>query len=121
MAKHNALGKWGDEAAVKHLESREYVIRHRNWRRGKLELDIVSAKDDVLIVVEVKTRSNDYFANPEDAVTMKKIKHIVRAADTYIKFYQLDNPVRFDIITLIGNENKFELEHMEEAFFPPIF
>ncbi len=121
MAKHNELGKQGEEAAIRHLINQGYVIRHQNWRRGHLELDIIAAKDDTLIVVEVKTRSNDFFAKPEDAVTLKKIKHIVRAADTYIKLFQLDNPVRFDIITVTGAEPNFKIEHLEEAFYSPIF
>ena len=58
MAEHNELGKAGETAAVAYLEARGYVIRHRNWRKGHLELDIVAAKDNELIVVEVKTRSS---------------------------------------------------------------
>ena len=42
MAKHNELGKAGEDAAVAYLESQDYLIRHRNWRRGHLELDIVA-------------------------------------------------------------------------------
>ncbi len=121
MAKHNELGKAGEEAAVNHLLKQGYIIRHQNWRKGHLELDIIAAKDDMLVVVEVKTRRNDLFARPEDAVTIKKIKHTVKAADTYIRFFQLDNPVRFDIITVIGEENNFKIEHLEEAFHSPIF
>ena len=121
MAKHNELGKQGEEAAIRYLESKEYVIRHSNWRRGHLELDIVAAKDNILVIVEVKTRTNDLFAQPEDAVTITKIKRLVRAADAYIKFYQIDADVRFDILTLTGTNNNFKIDHMEEAFFPPIF
>ena len=58
MAKHNDLGKAGENAAVAYLEQKGYLIRDRNWRKGHFELDIVAAKDNELIVVEVKTRSN---------------------------------------------------------------
>lgn len=121
MARHNELGKSGEDAAIKYLEDHDYVIRHRNWRKGHLELDIVAAKNNMLIVVEVKTRSNDVFAKPEDAVNLKKIKHLVRAADTYIKLFQLDAQVRFDIMTLTGTPNRFHIEHIKDAFFPPLF
>ena len=67
MAKHNDLGKAGENAAVAYLEQKGYLIRDRNWRKGHFELDIVAAKDNELIVVEVKTRSNTLFAEPEDA------------------------------------------------------
>lgn len=121
MARHNELGKMGEDAAIKYLENHDYVIRHRNWRKGHLELDIVAAKDNMLIIVEVKTRSNALFAKPEDAVYIKKIKHTVRAADTYIKLFQLDSQVRFDILTLTGTPDNFQIEHIKEAFYPPLF
>ena len=89
MASHNELGKAGEDAAVAYLEKNEYVIRHRNWRKGHLELDIVAAKDNELIVVEVKTRSDTTVMQPEDAVTVQKIRHTVKAADTYIRTFQL--------------------------------
>lgn len=121
MAKHNDLGKDGENAAVTYLENHGYIIRHRNWRKGHFELDIVAAKANELIVVEVKTRSNTLFTQPQDAVTLSKIKRTVRAADAYIKLFQLDVPVRFDIITVTGTKDNFKIEHIKEAFFPPLF
>ena len=66
MAEHNLLGKAGEDAAVDYLERHDYVIRHRNWRKGHFELDIVAAKNGELIIVEVKTRSDTDFALPQD-------------------------------------------------------
>ena len=106
MAEHNDLGKSGENAAVAYLEQKGYLIRDRNWRRGHFELDIVAAKDNELIVVEVKTRSDTLFAAPEDA---------------YIRLFQIDTPVRFDIITVVGNDGNFKVEHIEEAFYPPLY
>ena len=51
MAKHNELGKEGENAAAEYLMSKGYSIRHRNWHSGKRELDIVAQKDGELIVV----------------------------------------------------------------------
>ena len=121
MAEHNLLGKAGEDAAVDYLERHDYVIRHRNWRKGHFELDIVAAKDNELVVVEVKTRSNTEFAQPEDTVDVPKIRRTVRAADTYIKLFQIDIPVRFDIITVVGEDGNFKIEHIKEAFYPPLF
>ena len=50
MAEHNLLGKAGEDAAVDYLERHDYVIRHRNWRKGHFELDIVAAKDRKSVV-----------------------------------------------------------------------
>ena len=107
MAKHNDLGKAGENAAAAYLEKEDYLIRHR--------------KDNELVVVEVKTRSNTEFTQPEDAVDVPKIRRTVRAADTYIKLFQIDIPVRFDIITVVGENGNFEIEHIKEAFLPPLF
>lgn len=121
MAIHNELGKAGEEAAIAYLEQNDYVIRHRNWHRGHLELDIVAAKDGELIVVEVKTRKGGSLVQPQEAVNQQKIKRTVLAADTYIKIHQIDAPVRFDIISVIGEPGNFRIEHIPEAFFPPIW
>lgn len=121
MAEHNDLGKAGEDAAISYLECHDYIIRHRNWRKGHLELDIIAAKENELIVIEVKTRSNTDFCQPEGAVDQQKIRRTVRATDTYIKMFQIDTPVRFDIITVVGNKNQFKIEHIKEAFYPPIF
>lgn len=121
MAKHNDLGKSGEDAAIAHLIKQGYRILHRNWRSGHFELDIVAEKGDELIVVEVKTRSNTLFSLPEEAVDEHKVRRIVRAADAYVRQYEIDSPVRFDIITAVGRPGKLNIEHIEEAFTSPLF
>ena len=64
MATHNALGKAGEDAAAAYLERNGYAIRHRNWRKNHLELDIVATKDNEVVIVEVKTRSNTQYISP---------------------------------------------------------
>ena len=118
MAKHIDLGKAGEDAAVKYLERNGFVIRHRNWRNGHLELDIVAYKDGTIRVIEVKTRASDDFADPMSAVDRTKRKRLLKAADAYIKIFNLDVPVFFDVITLVGSEGIFNIEYVEEAFNP---
>lgn len=121
MALHNELGKEGEAAAVAYLTGKGYEIRHRNWHSGHRDLDIVAQKDGMLVIVEVKTRSDVRFGNPEEAVNNRKIRNIVASADAYIRKFSLDLPVRFDIITVIGTQPPFQIEHIEEAFFPPMW
>lgn len=118
MALHNALGKAGEDVAVAYLEDNGYVVHHRNWRKNRLELDIVAEKEGVLAIVEVKTRTSSGYMEPQEAVNRQKIRRIVLAADAYVKHFQLDNPVRFDIITIVGEAGNFRIEHFEEAFHP---
>lgn len=120
MAHHNTVGQAGEDAAASYLENHGYHIRHRNWRKGHLELDIVAFKDSELVVVEVKTRTDTNFILPQEAVTAQKIRRTVIAADTYLKLFGIDHPVRFDIITVVGKEGNFKIEHLKEAFYPPM-
>lgn len=117
MATHNELGELGEDLAVEELEKNGYEIVERNWRYKKAEIDIIARKNEVLAIVEVKTRSNDYIGNPQDFVTPKKIKMLVEAVNEYVVSKDLEVEVRFDIIAIIINQNKLTLEHLEDAFF----
>lgn len=121
MAAHNELGKEGEEEAVRLLNEKGYVIHHRNWRSGKYELDIVAQQHDELVIVEVKTRRNVLYATPETAVDGRKIRRIVSSTNAYLHKYRIDANVRFDIITVTGTHKPFHIEHIENAFYPPIW
>jgi putative endonuclease len=116
MAAHNDLGKKGEQLAIDFLIKNEYKILEKNYRYLKAEVDIIAQKESTLVVVEVKTRSTDYFGDPQDAVNPKKIKHLVSAIDYYIIDRDLDVEVRFDIIAIIHQNNKTKIEHLEDAF-----
>jgi len=120
MAEHNVLGKDGEAAAVAYLEEKGYRILHTNWRLGSYELDIIAQTAEELVIIEVKTRSAGSITNPEDAVTNQKIKNIIAATDLYIKYFDIDLPARFDIISVIGSSPNFEIDHIEDAFYPPV-
>ena len=121
MAERNDTGKEGEAIARKFLEEKGYVILHANWHWHHYELDIVAGQGNELIIVEVKTRSDDYLVDPEDAIDEGKIRRIVKAADAYANLYNIDLPIRFDIIILIGKKGNYQLEHIEDAFFAPCF
>lgn len=119
MAKRNETGKDGEAVARVFLEEHDYTIVHTNWHWHHYELDIVAMKDGELVVVEVKTRSDDYLLAPEEAVDNWKIRRIVTAADAYVRFFNLGLPVRFDIITVIKRGEDYEIDHIEDAFYAP--
>lgn len=121
MAAHNELGKEGEHLAATYLTEKGYCILHRNWFAGKRDLDIVAQKGNELIIVEVKTRRNNLFGIPSDALTNRKIHNIISATDAYIKQYQIDIPVRFDVITIIGSHPPYQIEHIPNAFLPPLW
>ena len=116
MATHNELGKKGEEISVEYLQKKGYIISERNWRFKKAEVDIIAQKENTLVAVEVKTRSSDYFGDPQDFITPKKIKLLVMAMNEYVLSKDLDIEVRFDIIAILQNKNKSTIEHIEDAF-----
>lgn len=121
MAIHNDLGRDGEQMASNLLEAKGYTIRHRNWRCGHKELDIVAEKDNLLVIVEVKTRKDTLFGTPEEAVTNAKIRRIVSSTDAYLRKYAIDKPVRFDLITIVTQQWNSQIDHIEDAFYPPLF
>jgi putative endonuclease len=118
LSPHYQLGKDGEEIAAQHLLKNGYDILHRNWRFGKFEIDIVAQKGNTLSIVEVKTRTGDYFGEPEEGVTKAKEKFLATAADHYIQSKNLDVEVRYDIISIVFFNGKHELKMIEDAFYP---
>ena len=121
MAKHNDFGRHSEIMAQNYLMSIGYKILETNWRSGHKEIDIIAKDENIIVFVEVKSRTNDIFAKPEDAVNFKKIKNIVRAANTYLISHNIENDSRFDIITLLLMPSReYKIEHIKDAFIAPL-
>jgi putative endonuclease len=124
MAQHNDLGKWGEETAIDFLTKQGYVLLEHDWRygRSKVDIDIICKTPDrhSVVFVEVKTRASEQLTEPEDAVDIRKIRHIGRAADNYVKMNDVVEELRFDIITIVGtpNDTDININHIEDAFNP---
>lgn len=118
MAQHNDLGTEGEKAAAAFLQENGYEILERNWRFQKAEIDIIAQKDQILAIVEVKTRSSLDFGLPQDFVKPKKIQLLVKAVNEYAIRKDFDLKIRFDIIAIHkDNSQKFIIDHIEDAFF----
>jgi len=83
LAQHNELGKKGEELAVQFLIENGYTILERNYRFNKAEVDIIALQNDILAIVEVKTRSSLDFGNPESFLKPRQIKNLVKAVNYY--------------------------------------
>jgi putative endonuclease len=115
---HIELGQFGENLATKQLVKNGYQILDRNFRFNKNEIDIVTLKDDKLVVFEVKTRETAEIGEPFKAVTRIKQKQIINTANNYIKLKNLFVDVQFDIISIVHNSYRTKLEHITNAFFP---
>lgn len=117
MAAHNELGRLGEELALNYLKDKGFSIRERNWRYRKAEVDIIAQKDLVLVAVEVKTRSTNFFGEPQAFIKPAKIKLLIKAIDHYVRIERLNLEVRFDVIGIVKNRNQTTITHLEDAFY----
>jgi putative endonuclease len=120
MGEHNKLGVAGEDAAVEFLIKKSYLIRHRNWQFGHLEIDIIAEFRNQIVFIEVKSRSGTFFEQPFQAVTKSKQKFIIKVAEAYINKFDIDLEARFDIISIVFQNGKFQIDHIEDAFYPMV-
>jgi putative endonuclease len=79
------IGIWGESLAAEKLIANGYVIEDRNYRTPYGELDLIARKEDLLIFIEVKARTNGAFGMPEDSITKRKREHILQSIDYYLQ------------------------------------
>ncbi len=118
MAEHNDFGKQSEEEAVQYLVGLGYTILERNYYWQNAEIDIIAQYEDILVIVEVKSRRSAYYGEPYSFVSPHKIQLLAKATNHYIKTHNLVLEVRFDIISIVKNDAEYHLEHIEDAFFP---
>lgn len=117
MAAHNELGQWGEDLAVAYLQGKGYQIVERDWKSGHRDIDII-ARDEAgtIVFVEVKTRRNRVFGEPEEAIDYRKLQSLRQAINHYINFKRINSEVRFDIISIIGTVgSEPEINHIKDV------
>jgi putative endonuclease len=117
MAEHNNTGKEGETLAAKLLEQKGFRILRHNYRYHRYEVDLIAAKDKLLVFVEVKTRSGQQFGYPEEFVSQDQITFIRRAAENFIYSINWQHYVRFDVIAVQIKDNQPVVKHFEDAFY----
>ena len=120
MAQHNETGRTGEDLAVQHLQEQGYQVLERNWRYGKGEVDIICKKGAFIVFVEVKTRSTNFFGQPEEAVGKTKRRYIIQAANAYVTMQDISLEVRYDIVSVLLNRQRHTIRHIEDAYYPTL-
>lgn len=119
MAKHNEIGKAGEIAARNFLENKGYTVLEANWRFHRAEVDLIAKDGNILVFVEVKTRSSEAFGKPESFVDARKQRFLAEAASAYMEQIGHNWEIRFDIVSVLLEPGaEALLEHFEDAFFP---
>lgn len=116
MAAHNELGTWGEEQAVAFLQRKGYDIIERDWKSGHRDIDIIAMHENVVVFVEVKTRRNCVFGEPEEAIDYRKLQNLRLAINYYVKSQRISREIRLDIIAVVGTPDggSPEISHIED-------
>ena len=111
--KNKRLGRAGERKALRYLRRNGYKILESNYKNPFGEVDVIAAKDDTVAFIEVKTRLNENYGAPSEAVDRRRRNKYVQAAKYYFYGKQIDKTVRFDIIEILNGE----INHIENAFY----
>lgn len=116
---HKLLGDRGERAAVQYLKKQGFRIIAKQYRNSFGEVDIIAQEGKVTVFVEVKTRKSTNDGQPFEAVDLRKQEKITRIALAWLKKYdRLDQPARFDIISILWPDEKGEpqIQHFRNAY-----
>jgi putative endonuclease len=104
MRVKDAVGRFGEDLAARHLQQAGYTLLDRNWRCREGELDIVALDGRTVVFVEVKTRSSAAYGRPAEAVTPAKLARLRRLAVQWLAAQPEDArwpEVRFDVVAVL--------------------
>jgi putative endonuclease len=100
MHSHTDTGREGEALATHWMRLRGYQILERNWRHGRLELDIIAELDGVIHFVEVKTKRSTRFGHPEQEAHPAKIRHVMKAAGAYMALHAVRKKPCIDVLAI---------------------
>ena len=113
-------GSVAEEIAINYLKKNGYEILDQNWLLVHHELDIIARKNGLVAIVEVKSLTSNYMREPYQSVNRNKQRMIISATNAYIRKHNINDDVRFDVISIIMNKNEPQIEHIENAFYPSV-
>ena len=119
MAEHLEIGRMGEQEAAKYLKQKGYYIIQSNFRCKLGEIDLIAKHKDTLVFIEVKTRKNNLYGTPGQAVNKTKQKKIIKTALYYLKLNDLYHEnIRFDIVEVWQHNHRVKNIHIiPNAFF----
>lgn len=116
MPHHLDIGKQGEAIAKDYLLANGYTLAEENWRWHHHEVDLIVCNAVYMVFVEVKTRSHTAFGEPEIFVTREKQQKIIRAANAYMLKTASPKDARFDIVSVVIQDNSVIVKHLESAY-----
>ncbi len=113
------IGEIGEKKAQNYLKCRGYEILECNFRTKSGELDIIAKEKECIVFVEVKTRTNQEYGAPSEAVSYYKRKHMYQSARHYLKRFSIEVECRFDVMEVTMKRQGFlwvaKIEHLKNV------
>lgn len=109
------IGNKGEQAAAEWLTANGFSLLHRNWRKGRYELDIVAKKAATVHFIEVKCRKLGGLTTPEEAITPAKFRSLTKAAGAYIADYNINFEIQFDLICVEHYADGHDIRYIPNA------
>ena len=116
MAQHNETGFAGEKLAVEWLSKQGFKIREANWRYRHLEVDLIAEKGDTLHFIEVKTRRNTKFGNPEESINRQKMRNLKDAAEQYMILKPGWKWIQFDVLAILLKADGIEYWFNQDVY-----
>lgn len=106
------LGNWGEQKAQDYLLGLGYSLLERNWRNRFGEIDLIMIDKDVVVFIEVRTKSNSSFGTGIESITARKLYQLRKMATSYLQHKDYwDKAIRFDLITIDNKDNQWLINH----------
>lgn len=122
--KRKPFGKAGEDSASAYLKKKGYRILCRNFRCKAGEIDIIAEDNNIVVFVEVKTRSGNELGTPVTALTPQKQKKITAISRSFLASHKVDGrQCRFDVVSVTGHPDhpdSWEIKLLQDAFRPGI-
>ncbi len=99
------LGRRGEDLASSFLKDLGYRIVKRNKMVGHSDIDILAYDGDILVFVEVRTKSKRDRGMPEETLTVKKLRRMKKTAEIYMAINQYHGAARLDAVCLVIEES----------------
>lgn len=110
------LGSWGEKVAERYIKKKGYTVIEKNFRCKLGEIDIIALDRTQLVFIEVKTRRNQNYGLPCEAVNPEKIRHLKRTAAFFMATCSMDyKEERLDVIEILVREGQAYLHHIENV------
>lgn len=108
------MGSYGEKLAEKYLRSKGYEILDNNFSVSGGELDLVARKNQILVFIEVKTRTGESFGRGEESFNATKLARMNKAVRRYLcdKKYPENIDYRIDLIEIELAKNNLSLKNL---------